>query len=152
MELTRGNRMSKALGGIATLLALAMGACSSSAQATEGTSAAVRPVVEVAEGYGPQIPDGDAWQLGYCISVENDMAEAHEVDGGYGTGSYADLLRDRPCTLDLAFGYGKILRKYHLENSSDYERIWKVLSSKDKKFRDNVMEFSDGYAENFVNR
>lgn len=143
--------MSKALGGIAAALALILGACGGSASADDRAPGAAS-AASTGGGYDPEIYTGDAWQLGYCISVENDAAEVHEVEGGYGTGSYGDLLADRPCTLDLAFGYGKLLKKYNLVGSEDYIKIWKVLSDKEPVFRDKVVQFSDGYAENFVNR
>lgn len=143
--------MSKALGGIAAALALILGACGGSASADDRAPEAV-PVTSTGGGYDPEIYTEDPWQLGYCISVENDSAEVHEVEGGYGTGSYEDLLADRPCTLDLAFGYGKLLKKHNLVGNENYIKIWKVLSDKEPGFRDKVVQFSDGYAENFVNR
>lgn len=140
----------KVLGGIAAAMTLLLGACAGSAQATETQQDT--QVTSVRGGYNPEIYTSDPWQLGYCISAENDEAEKHEGEDGYGTGSYGDLLADRPCTLDLAFGYGDLLKTHRLVSEEDHDKIWRILSSKEPKFRDNVIQFSDGYAENFVNR
>lgn len=143
----------KVLGGIGAALALIIGACAGSSQAAQQPNDQQEVQrVSVDGGYDPRIYTKDAWQLGYCISAENDEAEKHEGDGDYGTGSYADLLATRPCTLTLAFDYGRLLEKYGLVGEKDHDVVWSVLSSKDSKFRDNVIRFSDGYAENFVNR
>lgn len=141
--------MSKALGGVAAVLALLVGSCGGSASASPHEQV---DVFSVGGGYDPRIYTGDAWQIGYCISEENDEAENREGDDSYGTGSYGDLLADRPCTLDLAFGYGKLLKKHGLVGEEDHDEVWLILSSKDSEFRDNVIRFADGYAENFINR
>lgn len=137
--------------GIGMAMAFIISSCAGPAQSAE-MDAQPKAVMSVAAGYDPRIYTGDPWQLGYCVSAENDAAEAHENEGGYGTGSYGELLADRPCTLDLAFGYGKLLKRYRLVGETDYGKVWKTLSDKEPKFRDNVMKFSDGYGENFINR
>lgn len=139
--------------GIGMALAFIISSCAGPAESAEQFPQGPEvQAVSVADGYDPRIYTGDPWQLGYCVSAENDAAEAHETEDGYGTGAYADLLADRPCTLDLAFGYGKLLKKHGLTGETDYGKVWKTLSDKEPKFRDNVMQFSDGYAENFINR
>jgi hypothetical protein len=132
-------------------MAFIISSCAGPAQSAEMGPPPVQ-AASVADGYDPRIYTREPWQLGYCISAENDAAEAHEGDGGHGTGSYVELLADRPCTLDLAFGYGKLLKKHRLIVETNYAKVWKTLSDKEPKFRDNVMRFSDGYGENFTNR
>jgi hypothetical protein len=138
------------MGGVGLMLAMLITSCGG------GTAQSAEPqkpdTVSVNAGYDPRIYTEDPWQLGYCVSVENDAAEEHEDGGEYGTGSYADLLSDRPCTLDMAFGYGKILKKHHLVGEHDAGRVWSVLADTEPKFVENVVQFSDGYAENFINR
>jgi len=144
-------RSTGGMGAIAILIAMAINTCSGgTAQSAQVPETAKRQAVD--GGYDPRTYTRDPWQLGYCVSAENDAAEMHEGDGGYGTGSYADLLADRPCTLDLAFGYGKLLKKHRLTGESDHDKVWMILADREPKFRDNVMDFSDGYAENFINR
>lgn len=145
--------MSKTLGGISAVLVLIIASCSGAASASDRTPEQTKvQASSVDDGYNPRIYVEDPWQLGYCLSAENDAAEAREGEGEYGTGSYGDLLSNRPCTLDLAFNYGELLEKYRLVGEKNHDKIWGILSSKDSKFRDNVIQFSDGYAENFVNR
>lgn len=136
------------MGGIGVVMAVIITACAGPAQSAE---MAEQASVD-GGGYDPRIYTRDPWQLGYCVSVENDAAETHEDEGGHGTGAYSDLLADRPCTLDLAFGYGKLLKKHHLTREENHARVWKILADTEPKFRDNVMNFKDGYAENFINR
>ena len=147
-------RSSGNLSGVGVLMALVLSACvgTGPAQSAEMEPQAKVAPVSVNEGYDPRLYTREPWQLGYCVSAENDAAEAHEGEGEYGTGSYAELLADRPCTMDLAFGYGKLLKKHRLIGETDTEKVWKTLSDKEPDFRDNVTQFSDGYAENFVNR
>lgn len=140
------------MGGIGLLLALVLGACSGSAQA-KGDLVDTEHPRGTSEDRGAAFASvDDPWEMGYCISEENDVVREHESDGEYGTGSYVDMLASRPCTLDLAFGYGKLLAKHNLSGDQDYAKIWKTLSDREPEFRDNVMRFADGYAENFVNR
>lgn len=139
------------VGVVGLIIAMAISTCAGPpAQSAEGPEKVQHQ--SVGGGYDPRIYTRDPWQLGYCVSAENDAAELHEGDGGYGTGSYGDLLADRPCTLDLAFGYGKLLKKHRLIGEENHDKVWKILADKEPKFRDNVISFSDGYAENFVNR
>jgi len=143
-------RSSGNLGGVGVLLAILLSMCAGRAQSAEPPGE--EAVESVNAGYDPDIYTRDPWQLGYCVSRENDAAEMYEGEGGYGTGSYAELLAARPCTLDLAFKYGKLLKKHRLVGEEDTGKVWKILADTEPEFRDNVMKFSDGYAENFVNR
>lgn len=140
-------RREAGLGGVGMALALIISAC---AGPSANGAPQVRPSA-VVDG-DPRKVTGDSWQIGYCISQENEAAQKHEQDGEYGTESYAELLSDRPCTLDLAFGYGDLLAKHHLTGEKDFVKVWRILSKKETKFRDRVIRFADGYAEHFINQ